>query len=253
MKGGRSAPLSSRGRGSNVLKVCPKALKTNATQKFGARARNVLLRLVRVLLRGDAISAHFWSKVKKPIKVYSTKRWKPKSRSPRPVFIPRPRHLPFIYRGTRHGRSLKKKLQPLRRLTQKFRFFALSRLLVLNHPGGGCIEICRVGRVRTCSAPLSVVGHSQYAAHSFISALAFKKSFCFPEGKACRCKWVSLPQLNANSQYGHRGAKTRYIGATCMFLFVINTQNQNCTSTGKHIFLIFLTFGSKSIGSKKCH
>jgi len=141
VKGGRSAPLSSRGRGSNVLKVCPKALKTNATQKFGARARNVLLRLVRVLLRGDAISAHFWSKVKKPIKVYSTKRWKPKSRSPRPVFIPRPRHLPFIYRGTRDGRSLKKKLQPLRRLTQKFRFFALSRLLVLSlvqpFSGGG--------------------------------------------------------------------------------------------------------------------
>ena len=87
------------------------------------------------------ISAHFWSKVKKPIKVCSTKRWKPKSRSPPPVFIPRPRHLPFIYRGTRDGRSLKKKLQPLRRLTQKFRFFALSRLLVLSlvqpFSGGG--------------------------------------------------------------------------------------------------------------------
>ena len=85
--------------------------------------RAVFARVVRILLRGDAISTHFLAKIAILIKVYTTKYWKPKSRSPPPVFIPRPRRLDFIYRGTHDGRSLKKQLQPLRRLTPKFVFF----------------------------------------------------------------------------------------------------------------------------------
>ena len=85
---------------------------------------------MRILLRGDAISTHFLAKSKILIKVYTTIYWKPKSRSPPPVFIPRPRHLPFILSVPRGWLSLKKKLQPLRRLTQKFHFFVPLRSCV---------------------------------------------------------------------------------------------------------------------------
>ena len=67
----------------------------------------------------------FLVKSKILLKVYTLKYWKPKSRPPRAVFILRPRHLDFIYRGTRGVWSLKKKLQPLRRFTPEIDFLGL--------------------------------------------------------------------------------------------------------------------------------